>query len=390
MSAPRSLAQVDAAIAAWRDRLAAASRNVAELSELPEFMALKAAARSGAGAGEAGRIVATVDELWQGVLLLGEALGRAEAARAAGARLWMPGSLDAVMQVLDGPSIAVALGSSPVLHRRLLGQASDVARVSPAELLVTMEGAFDSARTLLARISTAAEAGAALRARLQAAVDGLAAENRPEAADLAARLASCPVSDPMAALDALEALRLAVDAASAAAAASRAGRAQAAQALAAARTRLAHLAELQAKAAQVLAQAAPLVSGSPLPGPAGDAAELPGWLDRLARTLEAGRVEAFGVGLASWNALAARVAVGWQAVLDDVAVRLAQRDDLRGRFGALQAKHRARHPGADPALDGIAAELRAALFGGPADLAAGRRLLAVYEAGLARPPVSVR
>ena len=390
MSAPRSLAQVDAAIAAWRDRLAAASRNVAELSELPEFMALKAAARSGAGAGEAGRIVATVDELWQGVLLLGEALGRAEAARAAGARLWMPGSLDAVMQVLDGPSIAVALGSSPVLHRRLLGQASDVARVSPAELLVTMEGAFDSARTLLARISTAAEAGAALRARLQAAVDGLAAENRPEAADLAARLASCPVSDPMAALDALEALRLAVDAASAAAAASRAGRAQAAQALAAARTRLAHLAELQAKAAQVLAQAAPLVSGSPLPGPAGDAAELPGWLDRLARTLEAGRVEAFGVGLASWNALAARVAVGWQAVLDDVAVRLAQRDDLRGRFGALQAKHRARHPGADPALDGIAAELRAALFGGPADLAAGRRLLAAYEAGLARPPVSVR
>ena len=390
MSAPPSLAQVDAVLAAWRDRLAAASRNVAELSELPEFMALKAAGRSGPVAAGAGRVVATVDELWQSVLLLGEALGRAEAARAAAARLWMPASLDAVMQVLDGPSISVALGSSPVLHRRLLGRASDVAKVSPADLLATMEGAFDNARALLARISTAAEAGAALRARLQSAVDGLARESRPEAADLAVRLASCPASDPMAALDELEALRPAVDAASAAAAASRAGRAQAVQALAAARTRLAHLAELQAKAAQALAQAAPLVSGSPPPGPATDAAEMPGWLDRLARTLDAGRVEAFGLGLASWNALAARVAAGWQAALDDAAARLAQRDDLRGRFGALQAKHRARHPGADPALDGIAADLRAALFGGPADLAAGRRLLAAYEAGLARPPVSVR
>jgi len=105
VSTPPSLAQVDAALAAWRDRLAAASRNVAELSELPEFMALKAAARSGpvaTGTG-AGRVVATVDELWQGVLLLGEALGRAETARAAAARLWMPASLDAVMQVLTRP-----------------------------------------------------------------------------------------------------------------------------------------------------------------------------------------------------------------------------------------------------------------------------------------------
>ena len=77
-------------------------------------------------------------------------------------------------------------------------------------------------------------------------------------------------------------------------------------------------------------------------------------------------------------------------MLDHAAASVAQRDDLRGRFGALQAKHRARHPGADPALDGIAAELRTALHGGPADLPAARRLLAAYEAGLARPQVSVR
>lgn len=294
------------------------------------------------------------------------------------------------MEALDGPTIGVGLGTSPVLHRRLLGQASDMAWVSPAALLTTMEAAFDSARTLLARIGTASEAGAALRARLQAAVDRLVADGRPEAAGLAERLASCAAADALAALDGLEALRPEVDAACAAADAARAGRARAAQALAAARARLGQLAALQAQAVQAAAQAASLVAGVPPSGPAADATELPGWLDRLARILDAGRVEAFGVGLASWGALAGQVAAGWQSVLDQAAAGIAQRDELRGRFGALQAKHRARHPGADPALDGIAGELRAALFSGPADLAAGRRLLAAYEAGLARPPMAVR
>ena len=158
----------------------------------------------------------------------------------------------------------------------------------------------------------------------------------------------------------------------------------------AARARLAEVAELRTRAEAAAAGLAPLVAGPPPPGPAADMAELPGWLNRLEATLDTGRTGAFRASLASWDALAGRVGAGWQAVLDQAAASLAQRDDLRGRFGAIQAKHRARHPGADPALDGIAAELRAALHGGPADLTAARRLLAAYKAGLARLPVSVR
>jgi len=391
-----TLAGVDQALAAWRTRLAAASRNVAELSELPEFMALKAATRTDpAGPPEARRLVATVDELWQGVLLLGEAVSRAEAARAAAARLWMPASLEAVLQILNGPSIGIALGASPVLHRRLLGQAADTAWVSPSRLLETMEAAFDGARTSLARISTAQETRDALRASLAATVEALAAEGRPEAAGLATRLAECGAADPLTALAQLEALRPTVDAAASVAAQVRAARGRAAQALGQAHARLEQLANQGAQASQAASSAAALVAGAAPAGPVVQAGELLGWLDRLQRTLDAGRVEAFTLGLASWTALADGVAAGWRDVLDRSAASVALRDELRGRFGALQAKHRARQNGTPQGqpnlpLDATASALRAALFGGPADLPAARRLLAEYEAALARSQVPAR
>ena len=402
-SATPTLAMVDQALAAWRTRLAAASRNVAELSELPEFMALKAATRADpAGAPDARRLVATVDELWQGVLLLGEAIGRAEAARAAATRMWMPASLGAVLHILDGPSIGIALGASPVLHRRLLGEAAETAWVSPNRLLETMEAAFDGARTSLTRISTARDAVIALRASLSATVESLAAESRPEAAGLASRLAGCDAKEPLAVLAQLEALRSDIDAAAFVAAQARAARSRASQALAQARARLEQLAKQGAQASQAAAAAAALVAGIAPAGPVAQAGELPGWLDRLQRTLDAGRTEAFTLGLASWTVLADQVAAGWRDMLDRADNSVALRDELRGRFGALQAKHRARQNGlrhgaagqdtarqdqADAALDATASALRAALFGGPADLPAARRLLAEYEAALARPQV---
>lgn len=374
-----TLAGVDAALEGWRARVAAAGRNVAELSELPEFAALKAAARvrsgAGGGGGDAGRVVATVDELWQGVLLLNAMLTRAEAARAAAGRLWMPGEIGAVVRILEGPSISVALGASPVLHRRLLGGATDTAVVSPGELLATMEGAFDTARTMLARIAGAAEAVGVLRAQLLAAVGGVAGELPGRAAELAVRVGARE-SDPVGTLDALEALRPAVDAACAGAATLRA-----------ARERLARLGVLRDGLEDAMGRAGPLVAGLVPPVPPGELAELPGWLDRLGRTLDTERTEAFTVGLASWSLLAERGTAFWQAALDGVVGALAVREELRGRFGALQAKHRARHPGPDAALDGIAAELRAALAGA-SDLVAARRAMVAYEARLARPALA--
>ena len=106
---PVTLEAVDAELAQWRQRLAAASRNVSELSELPEYSAVRVLTE-GAGrlAEEARGVKATMDELWQGVLLIGAALDRAEQARKGGSRLWRGDEAAAeAMAVLRGPSITV-------------------------------------------------------------------------------------------------------------------------------------------------------------------------------------------------------------------------------------------------------------------------------------------
>ena len=131
-----SLDEVDTALAQWRVRLAAASRNVSELSELPEYaVARQAASGTGRLADEARGLVATMDELWQGVLLIGAVLDRAEQARAQASRIWRRDDAAAqAMALLRGPSITVDLQDTPVLHRRLLGGARDTATVPPRDL----------------------------------------------------------------------------------------------------------------------------------------------------------------------------------------------------------------------------------------------------------------
>lgn len=365
-----TLEAVDAELARWRDRLAAASRNVSELSELPEFSASRVAAR-GAGrlADEARGVVATMDELWQGVLLIGAALDRAEQARRAGSRLWRAEeAAEQALAILRGPSITVDLVDTPVLHRRLLGGPRAVATVAPDTLLETMDAAFDRARASLARITEATDKAAALQARLQAAVSRLPGEG------YAARLQAA-VPDPLDRLEALEALAAEVDPALAAFE-------KASAALAAARQGLGVLADAASRAG-VAAEACRAAVVCALP-PLDEAAlhELATWLERLGRTLEAGRVEACGKGLGNWRALHDRVAAEVRALEVAAAAAMGRRDELRARLGAFRAKHRVR--GAVAGLDGLEAAARAALDHAPTRLEDAARALAAYEAALAR------
>ena len=366
-----SLDAVDAELARWRGRLAAASRNVSELSELPEFaVARQAAAGSGRLAEEARSLAATVDELWQGVLLIGACLDRAEGARRAGSRLWRATeAAQEALVVLRDASITIDLADTPVLHRRLLAGPRATVTVTPDALLQTMDAAFDRARDQLGRMADASARAAGLRARLAAAIARLPV---PDA--LAARLTAADLPDPLDALDALDALAPAVDAAVAAADAARQG-------LDAARNTLAAL-QADAAAAAVAAQSCRAVVMARLPTLDSAAVpELAAWLDRIARTLEAGRVEACSVGLANWRAQQAHAAAAVGALAATASAALARRDELRARLGALRAKHRARP---DPALDAPAAAARAALAAEPTDLDAAARALAAYEAALAR------
>ncbi len=365
---PPTLEAVDAALAQWRDRLAAASRNVSELSELPEF---SVASQAGSGSGrvaEAARgLVATMAELWQGVLLIGAALDRAEAARTRGSRLWRgEEAATEAMGILHGPSVTVDLSDTPVLHRRLLAGPRATATVSPETLLQTMEVAFDRAREQFERITQATARADALQARLSAAVAAL------PPGPLAAQVAAATLPDPLDRLEAMETLRPAVDAASAEFERGRAG-------LQAARSALAALSDADART-KAAAERCRLAVTVPLPPASAALPELAAWLDRLAATLAAGRLQACAIGLANWLALHDRVAADTAALSTAASAALARRDELHGRLGVLRAKHRARPAtNAGPAASAAVA----ALDHEPADLDAAAAALTAYQAALA-------
>ena len=364
------LEAVDAELAAWRDRLAAASRNVSELSELPDYAIAKQAAKgTGRVADEARGLVATMEELWQGVLLIGAALDRAEGARTRGSRLWRgPEAAAEAMAILHGPSVKVDLSDTPVLHRRLLAGPRATATVSPETPLLTMEVAFDRAREQLGRITEATGRADALQARLAASVAAL------PAGPLAARLAEAARPDPLDRLEALEALRPAVEAASAEFERGRAG-------LAAARSALAALAEADGKAKQVAEHCRAAVTGS-LPAGTGALPDLTAWLERLGQTLAAGRLQGCAIGLANWLALHDRAAAETDALAQAATAALTRRDELRARLGGLRAKHRARPA---PQADTQAAAAKAAIERDPLDLEAAAAALGAYQAALAAP-----
>lgn len=326
-----TLEEADAILAQWRDRLAAASRNISELSELPAYAAAR---RLGTGSGrlaaEVRQLTATMDELWQGVLLIGAALDRAERARQGS---WLRRADEAAAEalaILTGLSITVDLAETPVLHRRLLAGPRATAVVTPETLLRTMETAFDRAREQLTRITEAT----ATTGRLRTELNGMLGQVPPVFRD---RLAAADQTDPLDTLDALNAL-------------------------------------VPIFAEAVRLNEALRSAGQELPSLQDTAAyqELSQWLARLEVTFKAGRVEGCRVGL-----------VNWQALRDRVAGSLERREELAARYRAYRAKQRARRPDA-PGLDALADAVKAALAAAPIDTEAAERALAAYEAALAR------
>jgi hypothetical protein len=366
-----TLDDADAALSNWRERLAAASRNISELSEMPEFSAARATAKgTGRLADEARDLAATMDELWRGVLLIGEALEKAEQARRGGSRLWRgEEAARQALGILNGESITVDLADTPVLHRRLLAGPKDVAVVSPATLLHTMDAAFDRARERLARIMDAGARAAALRDRLAAALVGL-----PGSAPLAAELAATAKPDPLDRLDALEALAPHIDAECRAAA-------EAAAALQAARDSMAALDKAAAAAAKKAEAYRAVIIGVLPEWDQAALLALAAWLERIGQTIAQGRASAGMVGLANWRAEHGRVAALVGAVEQVATAALARRDDLLALFGALRARHRTR-PRAG--LDDLATAARAELERLPCDLDRTARAVNAYQTALAR------
>lgn len=317
-------AEVDAALAQWRERLAAASRNISELSELPSYAAARRLTDgTGRLADEARQLAATMDELWHGLLLIGATLDQAEQARRSAAWPRRPDqALARAMAILTGESITVDLADTPVLHRRLLAGPRATAVVSPQTLLQTMEAAFDSARERLIRITDTT----GMIGRRRTELDGMLAHLPPLFRD---RLAAAEQADPLDTLDALTGL-------------------------------------VPVFSEAVRMDDALRVAERSLTDVRGTAAwaELADWLARLRATFTAGRVEGCRVGLCNWR------------VLRDCWA------DLAARYRARRAQQQATRPDV-PALGALAEAAKAALTSLPIDTERAKRALAAYERALA-------
>jgi hypothetical protein len=103
------------------------------------------------------------------------------------------------------------------------------------------------------------------------------------------------------------------------------------------------------------------------------------WLDRLDRKLAEGAVDAVGVGLRNWQVAARESAVQDRAAATASRAAIAARLELRGRLDALKAKARAYGLAESEAFAEISRDAEALLYARPTDLNRATDSVVAYE-----------
>lgn len=393
------LKEFDRTLADLRLKLGKLARNVAELTGQRDFAAIRGKLKQNGGfvgrtAAAAATLSASADELITGAALLGDALSRASAARerstAFGGLLIHDGAVKEAVATLQGPSIKMSLKSVPIMARGAFDDAQESVDLSPTAMLELLSDAFRATRDALTAMTQAAQATfdgletARASLRATAAVPDASAGGDLALSDLVDVISLLAVSDPIGAWERLNAeLLLPIAAASDAAIALRALQVAARAELAKARAAMAMVSDMNTAAEQALVALAAKVSDAGIAAvDIAKARELPGWLDRIERNLEAGKLQAFGVGLARWSELLSAVRQEREETLGAAAAAMARRDDMRGRFGALDAKRAAMEARSGPVAEAAetAGRLRQVLFGAITPLRETEKLVLHYEA----------
>ncbi len=362
----------------WRDRLATMARNIADLGDTDDVRRLRARLASGepyegTTLVAARRAAAALDALWSDYLLLSRTVD--EAAELSRRTLLRPGRDDEALALLDRASIRLPAVAVPVRARGLLDDAERRDAVTPRDVLDAMVAGFDAARRGISAIAAAETAGriklASLRADAGARDPAVSA--RLDAAERAL------ARDPLDAAETLAAVATTVAAGHAAAEAAGRQRADLAEALAGRRRALGDLRGALAARDAARTAAEPLVDLPPRDGGAAAADDLDAWLDRLAAAGAAGQGDAARLGLRRWAEVCATARTAAAAESEAVARRLAERDDLRGRYRALRVKAEALNGRGAASSAEVAAEMERRPF----DAEQARSALARFEAALA-------
>jgi hypothetical protein len=391
------------AIAAWQDRLALVSRNLAEINEFPALARVKARMRASPPfyAGETASRIAdalvALDELWKDYLLLNVLLDEVEALRKQSSLFH--DNEDAIDELLHGRSLALPAVHVPLAERGLLTSAERSDKMTPDELLAAMHALFALAKDTIVEVDAA-------ETQLRPRIDALSAtarelSSRADALGLdAAEMASIATSveplgtaltaDPLGAgrrlaeaeaafanwrtrLESAEREREALEAAFSAAAAA-----------------LDELRRLNREAQIAQDSSASKITGPlalrrPIEAPV--IAQLGAWRDALDVARKRSDWPAAKSGLDKWMAACASHQEEERRTIAANTAPLEARDELRGRLKALRAKasaHAARGTTFDAAVARLGHEIEDVLYSRPADLKKAAALLAAYDAAINR------
>ncbi|GAA4586394.1 hypothetical protein BJY16_007897 [Actinoplanes octamycinicus] len=387
MTAP-SVAPADAELARLETAVQVISRNLVELDEMPARKDLDGKHLTGRTAQEWADASVAMATLWDGYRMLSESIVRAQSLR--GQRRFSDADRAKYLHEVLGSSILLSTTTVPLAQRGLLGAGQITTTCTPAELLAAMERSFTTAVDVATRaaerwqklLPAAADAAAALDqarelSRRVGAPTTLLDQADRLLGDLTGTLATDPLGTDPAILDRVRDLIRRSDAERTSATELRDSLHRR---LAEARDRADEL-DRAARAAQ---EAHERVSGR---FPATQIATVRAMnlrpdLAAVEALATAGQWALISPRLAQWSRAARERLAALSVVTSHNDKLLAERDELRGRLSAYQAKALRHGLGEHPRLTPLAERARTLLHTAPCELDQARAAVNAYQEAL--------
>ena len=381
---PGLLAQADTELLRLETAASAVAANLVDLDDNTARKDLDRGPLTGRTAAAWADATTALTQLWDGYGMLTALITAARAAR--NQRRFTDGEKSAYVHQVLGRSVTLSTRTVPLAQRGLLGAGQVSTTCSPAELLSAMEAAFKTAvdvavragdvwHRLMPEAATVASSLAHLRGLTRsAALD----EADRRLGDFTAALAADPLGCDERDLAAVRTLLERADAERTSAGELREALTQ-------------RLADARALAGQ-LTEAARAAAGAEqeLDGRFADSAivvvsgpDLRPDLAALEALATAGHWALISPRLADWSRRARERIAALRAAAARNAGMLADRNELRGRLDAYQAKAGRRGLAEDPALAPLAERARATLYHAPCDLDAARAAVNAYQDAVA-------
>jgi chromosome segregation ATPase len=387
-----TLKQIDDALAAWDNRLAAIAQNLLELQAESTYQLLTGSGGmaklrlSGDTAAKVEPALGAMLTMFQQYDLLKSTIDRAAKLRKdLPAIFGTDQKLREIAQLLFQRSIKLPAVDVPLEQRTLLSGVQSFECIAAEELLQVMVRAFAAARdAVLAvddawrRLAVDLDRTEAQLARLNTQAATLAGATR-NVGQILTEVRARVQNDPFGALSELDArVRPLLAQADKLAAAGERLRQELNQAHAQLDDLVGAHRETLAAAEQVRSK----IDGcAGLPAPLADAeiAGLREWLDRLNRTFSEGRLEAAAVGLRNWRKAAQDCAAREKSVWTANRAPVEERDELRGRLQAMKAKARAYGVAEQDTMSELARQAEELLYTRPTNLKNAAAAVVAYE-----------